>query len=995
MDNMEARLRAAWCQVLDMEEDEIDGDSHFFQEGGDSVAAMRLVGVAEGYKIQLDNGTIYDFPMLRNMASNSQDINLSSETSVPNTTTQDLKEDLIQACAEVCRIDAQAIEDIFPATEGQKTLLAWHMKDGSVMLQYVFQIHGPARKAFIREVVDVIRQKNQILRTRIVQHNGASYQVVVNDTVEWYEGKSLSEYRNQVFCQDGWVGYGDPLFRYAFIEEGRNLYFAYTSQHSGYDGWTNHLLFDALEAGLSDLEAMRQKPVRSHFKQFGEWLERHSAAKNDVDKSMAFWKAHLDGFQSFANRFGVAPGYKPYETARMTKIMPLKRRASVFSLSTMGHAAWTISLGNIYRHDDILFSSITSGRRFPRDDPLPGAESIMGPLQSGIHLRTRLRADQAIEDLLRDTQDQMLSMIPYQRESPLARAKIMGPQWVYLSIFNWHSIGNDIPARVIDFENPDGSITRLEGRRDLHTPFKVPIPMVLDVWEHHDHLRIILKCDEKLYDADRVALMLDQLTENLSGIAASKAKRVGDLWTMRDATNNGMVGDERRGDRHAPLAAQEALSDNSPLGTDNGDTSSTESEEGSSKLTPATTESATNGSANCKVAKPILDIPHSNSTVKISIVDTTSFVRNIPVPVFLEPPYKGFDKTDIPVYSFLIEHPPSGRKALFDLGIRKDWENLAPNAAKPIKEIGMTIDVKDDITDILQAGGIDPKDINSVIWSHSHWDHIGDPSLFPLTTDLVVGPGFKDSLLPGYPENPHSQIRSSDYHGRKLVEVSFDNDNTKTIGGFRALDFFADGSFYLLDSPGHAVGHLSALCRTTSSASPSAEEPNSSTFVYLGGDSAHHPGIFRPSSHLPLPTSITINPSPTPGLTPSTQTPILRPGATNNHNDHNNNNENHNSNNNTFASAHRLHPSPSARTEPFLLPTTTHDAPAFNTTISLMQKLDACDNVMVVIAHDTSLEGVVDTFPQGTVNGWKQRGWKERVRWRFLRDFVHAGRAEG
>ena len=65
MTTIEARLRAAWCQVLDVEEHELDGESHFFREGGDSVAAMRLIGVAEGYKIQLDNVIIYDFPVLK------------------------------------------------------------------------------------------------------------------------------------------------------------------------------------------------------------------------------------------------------------------------------------------------------------------------------------------------------------------------------------------------------------------------------------------------------------------------------------------------------------------------------------------------------------------------------------------------------------------------------------------------------------------------------------------------------------------------------------------------------------------------------------------------------------------------------------------------------------------------------------------------------------------------------------------------------------------
>ena len=580
MNNMEARLRTAWCQVLDMEEDELDGDSHFFQEGGDSVAAMRLIVAAEGFKIQLDNGIIYDFPVLRDMALNSQEINVTSETDLPPVTTQNLDEDLVQACAKACKVEQQTIEDIFPATTAQANLLAFHMKDGSFMPQNVFQMHGPTEKDRIREVIEVIRQKNQILRTRIVQYNDAVYQVVIKDVAEWYEGTSLLEYRNQVYSKDGWVKYGDPLFRYAFIEEGRDLYFAYTSQHAGYDGWTNHLIFDALEEGLHDLEVLRQKPVRAQYKQFSEWFERRSAAKEDVAKSMDYWRSYLDGFQSFADRFDVAPGHKANPTGRLTKIMPIKRQASAFSLATMAHVAWAISLGNIYQHDDILFWALTSGRRPPRGEPLPGIESIMGPAPSGIHLRTRLRTDQTIEDLVRGTQEHMISTIPHQRGVGHARA-ILGPLYLYQTNFNWHSIGNDIPARIIDFENPDGSISRLEGRRDLQTPFRGPIPFVLDVWEHRDHLRIIAKWDRELYDEDRVALMMDQLIVNLRGIASGKSQRVGDLWTVRDSTNNATtVNGHGRDDIKSPVVTQEVILDSPPPGTNGGETLRTEGEVG-------------------------------------------------------------------------------------------------------------------------------------------------------------------------------------------------------------------------------------------------------------------------------------------------------------------------------------------------------------------------------------------------------------------------------
>lgn len=84
--------------------------------------------------------------------------------------------------------------------------------------------------------------------------------------------------------------------------------------------------------------------------------------------------------------------------------------------------------------------------------------------------------------------------------------------------------------------------------------------------------------------------------------------------------------------------------------------------------------------------------------------------------------------------------------------------------------------------------------------SHYHWDHTGDPSTFPPSTDLVVGPGFKKAFTPGYPKNQDSPIRESDYQGRNLREISF--DSKFQIGGYAALDYFEDGSFYLLDSPG-------------------------------------------------------------------------------------------------------------------------------------------------------------------------------------------------
>ena len=94
--------------------------------------------------------------------------------------------------------------------------------------------------------------------------------------------------------------------------------------------------------------------------------------------------------------------------------------------------------------------------------------------------------------------------------------------------------------------------------------------------------------------------------------------------------------------------------------------------------------------------------------------------------------------------------------------------------------------------------------------SHFHWDHAGDPSTFPSTTALIVGPGTKENFLPGYPADPKSHILKSDYAGRELREVGF-SETPLHIGPFRAVDWFGDGSFYLLDSPGVRDPHTLVL----------------------------------------------------------------------------------------------------------------------------------------------------------------------------------------
>ncbi|KAI0389475.1 beta-lactamase-like protein [Xylariaceae sp. FL0594] len=190
--------------------------------------------------------------------------------------------------------------------------------------------------------------------------------------------------------------------------------------------------------------------------------------------------------------------------------------------------------------------------------------------------------------------------------------------------------------------------------------------------------------------------------------------------------------------------------------------------------------------------------------------------------LFCQPSIEGFEGWHAPIYCFLVSH--DHRHVIFDLGHRSLIE--ATTVITPGRHVA-------DVLDSDEGGlGIRSKDIEAVIWSHNHFDRISDITTFPETTELVVGPGVLTSSWPGWLQVSDARVLEIERHSRHVDEIDFDQD--LLFGKFKAFDFFGDSSFYLLDAPGHVTRHLCAAARCT------ADPP---TFVFIGADACHHPGI--------------------------------------------------------------------------------------------------------------------------------------------------------
>ena len=161
----------------------------------------------------------------------------------------------------------------------------------------------------------------------------------------------------------------------------------------------------------------------------------------------------------------------------------------------------------------------------------------------------------------------------------------------------------------------------------------------------------------------------------------------------------------------------------------------------------------------------------------------------------------------LPIYSWLIEHP--GGPILIDVGetSRINDEGYLPNNFLYHKAVQTKISKDDEIDIQLKKVGFKLKDIQRVVLTHLHGDHVGGLYLFPHCRFQVGKAEYDFAGSDKGPGMGYFNHNWPDWFTPELIEFE------------KRKDGVFDESFVLTDdediiavpTPGHSIGHLSII----------------------------------------------------------------------------------------------------------------------------------------------------------------------------------------
>ncbi|KAI1421997.1 BcNRPS1, nonribosomal peptide synthetase [Xylaria sp. FL1777] len=463
---------------------QLDLDSSFVRNGGDSLSALRVVSSCRSKGIAVTVAMIMSYESMRHLMHDLQhqcrndtfSHFISQETTLSDSDNK--ASSIIQPEPKISSHHPRATRMQLSLIHGSRAV------SGSNIIRYSEVYHT----AYIPEVKyawQILFSMEPIFRTKFEIINN-EYHLVENTEASFvWEEIIVNDRRTYLSTQrvyDSSCGFLGSTFKVVHLKskmEKSESTVIWNIHHALIDGYSSVLLLNKHRALLAG-HSISAGPS------FGKFIDHISEIHNlSTSKlvSQSFWAAQRATLKSSRAELNLPRSAFPYNPIYARSYVRLgvawdtlhrHSKTHGVTMASLFYAAWALTLGRYIDSDDIYFGVVLSGRSVP----VTGADAVIGPLINTVPFQVSLKANQKLPNFLMSIFKHAIQLEEYQWVMP--QDDITGG---FPSILNIHF------EEPLLKDNPLGLLRGSEATLISESPLSVEIHLREDVCIlFHEHV---------------------------------------------------------------------------------------------------------------------------------------------------------------------------------------------------------------------------------------------------------------------------------------------------------------------------------------------------------------------------------------------------------------------------------------------------------------------------------------------------------------------------
>ncbi|KAL3422110.1 nonribosomal peptide synthase [Phlyctema vagabunda] len=406
---MDTRLLAQLCAVLSINFTQLDFNTSFIQNGGDSLKAVALAAISKSVGCELSPKAILTSSSLRDIFDMVQVQHDSDVTQEPRQVQESLQSNLRMSS---------------PTYSGSVTGIT---EDDSLTEFQLLLIHGSLKYPGLNTIVyNETYYADEIPRVKEAWKTVIEMEVVFQTPamVEFY-GEDWKRFDWRVTPMNmakpvGGIGYffeevphnSEPGYR-------DRCTIVWTVHHSLIDGYSASLLFDKVRKVASGMKVERGPPFSQVVKDLKSLQISHREAGD------TFWQQKLQANSTAKSelllprrRFlkeDITSGEVTLDISDILDSLVAKAREINVTLPAFFNAAWALVLSTYADSDSVVFGAVMSGRTMP----LPNVSTTIGPLVNTLPLFVNIQRSCSVDEYVRSVFLSLVELEEFQWTTPL------------------------------------------------------------------------------------------------------------------------------------------------------------------------------------------------------------------------------------------------------------------------------------------------------------------------------------------------------------------------------------------------------------------------------------------------------------------------------------------------------------------------------------------------------------------------------------------------